>query len=294
MDSRVIPLFLYATVVLIWGSTWLAVKYQIGPVSAEVSVAYRMGSAALLVFLLGLIKQLPFKYDLREHLLMMLQGALLFSFNFFFFYLAAESIITGLIAVIFSTASALTMIFNCLILRRLPPVQLALGALLGVLGVCLIFTGELWASSVHSTIASGFLFAICGTFCFSLGTIVSARMRNPEHSPVTNVAWAMTYGTGLLCILAVARGNVFNFDPSPAYILSLAYLSLFGSVIAFTAYFALLRHIRPEQAAYATVLFPVVALTLSTLFESYQWTAAGVLGVGITLLGNVLINWRTT
>ena len=294
MDSRVIPLFLYATVVLIWGSTWLAVKYQIGPVSAEVSVAYRMGSAALLVFLLGLIKQLPFKYDLREHLLMMLQGALLFSFNFFFFYLAAESIITGLIAVIFSTASALTMIFNCLILRRLPPVQLALGALLGVLGVCLIFTGELWASSVHSTIASGFLFAICGNFCFSLGTIVSARIRNQEHSPVTIVAWAMTFGTGLLCILAVALGIFFIFDPSPAYILSLAYLSLFGSVIAFTAYFALLRHIRPEQAAYATVLFPVVALTLSTLFESYQWTAAGVLGVGITLLGNVLINWRTT
>ena len=288
-----IPVLLYATVVLIWGSTWLAVRYQIGPVSPEVSIAYRMGSAALLVFLLGLIKQLPFRYGLRQHGLMMAQGALLFSLNFFCFYLAAESIITGVIAVIFSTASAMTVLLNCLISRRLPPAQIAVGAILGVLGVCLIFSGELSGASGQHSVGSGLLYSICGTFCFSMGTIVSARIRTPDQPPLTNVAWAMTYGTGLLCILALARGNVFNFDPSPAYILSLAYLSLFGSVIAFTAYFALLRHIRPEQAAYATVLFPIVALTLSTLFESYQWTMTAALGVGITLLGNVMINWRT-
>lgn len=287
-----IPAFLYATVVLIWGSTWLAVRYQIGPVSPEVSIAYRMGSAALLVFLLGLIKRLPFRYGLRQHGRMMLQGALLFSLNFFCFYLAAESIITGVIAVIFSTASAMTVILNCLISSRLPPVQIAVGAILGVLGVGLIFSGELSGSSGQHSVVSGLVYSICGTFCFSMGTIVSARIRNPDQPPLTNVAWAMTYGTGLLCLLALARGNVFNFDPSPAYILSLAYLSLFGSVIAFTAYFALLRHIRPEQAAYATVLFPVVALTLSTLFENYQWTATAGIGVSITLFGNVLINWR--
>ena len=123
-----ISVFLYTIVVLIWGSTWLAVKYQIGPVSPEVSVAYRMGSAALLLFLLGLIKGLPFKFALRDHVLMMIQGALLFSLNFFFFYLAAESIITGLIAVICSTASAMTTLLNSLFSRRLPPIQIVFGA----------------------------------------------------------------------------------------------------------------------------------------------------------------------
>jgi len=287
-----IAVFLYATVVLIWGSTWLAVRYQIGPVSPEVSIAYRMGSAALLVFVLGLVRRLSFRYGLRQHGLMMLQGALLFSLNFFCFYLAAESIITGVIAVIFSTASVLTVILNCLLLRRLPTAPTAIGAMLGVLGVWLIFSGELSASPGHYSIASGLAYSLCATFCFSMGTIVSARIRTPEQSPLTNVAWAMTYGTVLLCILALARGNVFNFDPSPSYVVSLAYLSLFGSVLAFTAYFALLRHIRPEQAAYATVLFPVVALTLSTLFEGYQWSASAGIGVGFTLFGNVLINWR--
>ncbi len=287
-----ISVFLYATVVLIWGSTWLAVKYQLGPVSPEVSVAYRMGSAALMLFFLGFIKQLPFKYALPVHLLMMLQGALLFSLNFFLFYLAAESLVTGLIAVIFSTASALTVVLNCLLTWRPPSIQLALGAMLGVLGVGLIFSGEIFHS--QTTVGSGLLYSIGGTLCFSLGTIVSARIRTPGQSTLVNIAWAMSYGTGLLCILALVRGNVFNFDFSKAYIVSLAYLSVFGSVIAFTAYFALLKHIRTEQAAYATVLFPVVALTLSTLFENYQWTATAGIGVFITLLGNIIINWRST
>jgi len=287
-----VSVFLYATVVLIWGSTWLAVKYQIGPVSPEVSVAYRMGSAALMLFFLGFIRQLPFKYGLHVHFMMMLQGALLFSLNFFLFYLAAESLITGLIAVIFSTASALTIVLNCLFARRLPSIQLALGAMLGILGVGFIFSGEIFASK--TTVGPGLLYSIGGTLCFSLGTIVSAKIKNPGQSTLVNIAWAMSYGTGLLCILALVRGNVFNFDFSKAYIISLAYLSVFGSVIAFTAYFALLKRIRAEQAAYATVLFPVVALTLSTLFENYQWTAAAGFGVVITLLGNFLINWRST
>ena len=289
-----ISVFLYATVVLIWGSAWLAVKYQIGPVSPEISVAYRMGSAALMLFFLGFIKQLPFKFSLRHHFVMMIQGALLFSLNFFLFYLAAQSIITGLIAVICSTASAMTVLLNCLFSKRLPPIQIALGASLGVLGVCLIFNGELFESQSQRAVTSGFLYAVAGTLCFSMGTIVSARNRNSGKSTLTGIAWAMTYGTGLLCAVSFVRGNEFNFDASPPYILSLVYLSVFGSVIAFSAYFALLKRIRPEQAAYATVLFPVVALTLSTFFESYQWTASSVLGVVITLFGNLLITWRAT
>ena len=156
-----------------------------------------------------------------------------------------------------------------------------------------LLSGEVFESQSQRTVVSGFLFAVCGTFCFSMGTIVSSRNRGSGQSTLTTIAWAMTYGTGLLCVLSLVRGNVFNFDPSPSYTLSLVYLSVFGSVIAFTAYFALLKRIRPEQAAYATVLFPVVALTLSTFFESYQWSTVSVFGVVITLLGNLLITWRT-
>lgn len=99
----------------------------------------------------------------------------------------------------------------------------------------------------------------------------------------------MLYGTALLCIYAAMRGKHFNFDFAPHYIISLAYLSLVGSVVAFAAYFALLSRIKAEQAAYSTVLFPLVALTLSTFFEGFRWTQPALFGVLLILGGNLMV-----
>ncbi len=280
---------LYITVVLIWGSTWLAVKYQIGIVSPEVSVAYRIGIAAILMFLWSLARGLPLRFSRGEHLFMFLQGALIFSTNFFLFYLAAARLTTGLIAVIFSTASVMTVLLNSLVLRRTPSLRAWLGAVLGAVGISFIFSHELADFCFQSAIGVGLLLSLGGTFCFSLGSIVSARNRVAGLSACGNTAWAMSYGTGLLCLYALIRGNIFNFDLALPYVTSLAYLSIIGSVVAFAAYFALLERIKAEQAAYSTVLFPVVALTLSTIFESYRWTLWAVLGVLLTLAGNILV-----
>ena len=280
---------LYAAVVLIWGSTWLAVKYQIGIVPPEVSVAYRIGIAALILFAWGLVRGFPLRFTWREHCFMMLQGILIFSTNFFFFYLAAAHLTTGLIAVIFSTASAMTIVLNSLFLQRTPPLHFLLGALLGILGISLVFSHELAGFRFHSATGLGLVFSIAGTFCFSFGSIVSARNRVAGLSVCGNTAWAMLYGVGLLCLLAFLRGKHFTFDLAFPYVASLAYLSIVGSVIAFAAYFALLERIKAEQAAYSTVLFPVVALTLSTFFEGYQWTFSAGIGVLLTLTGNILV-----
>jgi drug/metabolite transporter (DMT)-like permease len=87
----------------------------------------------------------------------------------------------------------------------------------------------------------------------------------------------------------LVRGANFTFDPAFAYVGSLIYLAVFGSVIAFACYFALLARIGPERSAYATVLFPIVALTISTLFEDYQWRATALVGVALILAGNLLV-----
>lgn len=280
---------LYIMVVLIWGSTWLAVKYQIGIVSPEISVAYRIGISAILMFAWSMARGKSLRFHFSEHFYMMLQGSLIFSTNFFLFYLAAEHITTGLIAVIFSTASAMTLLLNSLLMRRPPPSRFLLGAALGATGISLIFCHELVGFSIQSTIAMGLLLSFGGTFCFSLGSIVSARNRTAGFSACGSSAWAMLYGTGLLCVFALLRGNQFAFDFAFPYLASLAYLSIIGSVVAFAAYFALLTRIKAEQAAYSTVLFPVVALTLSTFFEEYQWTVTAVLGVLLTLAGNMIV-----
>ncbi len=284
-----ITLLLYLTVVCIWGSTWLAVKYQIGIVAPEVSVAYRIGIAAVFMFAWCLVRDLPLRFKPNDHLLMMLQGSLIFSTNFFLFYLAAAHITTGLIAVIFSTASAMTVVLNSLISKRLPSLRFLMGAVLGAAGISLIFS-EAWIGfSIHSEVGVGLLLSLGGTLCFSLGSIVSSRNRAAGFSVCGNTAWAMVYGTALLCGFALLRGKHIQFDLSLPYTVSLAYLSIVGSVIAFAAYFALLGRIRAEQAAYSTVLFPIVALTLSTFFEGYQWNLLAIIGVVVTLVGNILV-----
>ncbi len=264
-------------------------KYQIGMVPPEASVAYRISIAACFMFSWALIRGLPLRFSVRDHLFMMLQGALIFSTNFFLFYLAASHLTTGLIAVICSTASAMTILINSLLLWRRPPLHFLLGAVLGITGIGVIFRHELAGFSYHSGTGLGLILSLGGTFCFSLGSIVSARNRAAGFSVCGNTGWAMFYGVVLLCLYVLLRGEQFNFDFTLPYMTSLAYLSIIGSVVAFAAYFALLARIETEQAAYITVLFPVVALSLSTLFEGYQWSVFTSLGVLLTLVGNTLV-----
>jgi len=280
---------LFVGVVFIWGSTWLAVKFQVGNVPPEASVAYRMGIAAIFMFGWVLVRRLPLKFSLHAHLYMVLQGALIFSTNFFLFYHAAAYMTTGLIAVVFSTASAMTLLVNAILMRRSPSVRVLLGAALGVLGISIVFWPELARFSLASSAGLGVILSFGGTLCFSLGSIVSARNRKAGLSVSGNTAWAMLYGTALLICFLFFSGKHFVFDARAAYVVSLMYLSIIGSVVAFAAYFALLGRIDAERAAYATVLFPIVALTLSTFFEDYHWTGIAVTGVLLTLTGNVLV-----
>jgi drug/metabolite transporter (DMT)-like permease len=126
---------LFAAVVLIWGSAWIMVKFQIGVVPPEVSVAYRMGSAAAIMFAWSLLRPKPRRLTGEDHLFMALQGALIFSTNFFLFYLAAATLTTGLIAVVFSAASVFTIGIKMLFMGYRPPLRVLAGALLGVVGI---------------------------------------------------------------------------------------------------------------------------------------------------------------
>ncbi|MDX1426150.1 MAG: DMT family transporter [Kiloniellales bacterium] len=280
---------LYLAVVLVWGTTWIMISFQIGVVPPEVSVAYRFAIAAALMFAWAGLRGLPLRFRARDHLFIALQGALIFSTNFVLFYLAALDLATGLLAVVFSTASILTMLFSAVRQRRPPPARALGGAALGSCGIALVFWPEIAAFSLSSGAGLGLVLSLGGTVSFSLGGLVAARNQAAGLSVRGTTAWAMTYGTVLLSLFVAARGARFTFDPSFAYVGSLAFLAVVGSVVAFACYFALLERIGPERSAYATVLFPVVALVVSTLFEGYQWTAMALVGVALTLAGNLLV-----
>ena len=291
-----INLGLYVATVLFWGTTWIAMKYQVGPVAPELSVAYRFTIAASVVILWALAARQRLRFPLRAHLLLAAMGLCMFSFNFYFFYQAAAFVTSGLLAVIFSMTVVLNIVNGRILLgRRAAPRTLA-GAVLGVAGILMLFWPEVRGFDLGGIGADegglGLLLALAGTFCFSLGNIASARAQMQGLPVLSCNAWGMAYGAVIMYALALLGGAPFVFDTRVTYVSGLLYLAICGSVLAFGAYLTLLGRIGADRAAYATVLFPLVALAISTVVEDYHWTPLAITGVALVLAGNLLVLLR--
>jgi drug/metabolite transporter (DMT)-like permease len=280
---------LYLITVLIWGSTWLAIKFQLGVVSPDLSVAYRFGLAAFILFVFSLIRRLPLGFSLRSHAFFGLQGLLLFSLNYLLVYLAEGSLTSGLVAIIFSFIIVLNVLFGALFLGNPIRVRVMIGAGLGLLGLAFVFWPEVSAISLSSQKVLGMILALISTVSASLGNVVSARNQRHKLPVIQTNAYSMLYGAVIMLVFALFQGSEIQFDTSPSYILSLLYLAIFGSVIAFGSYLTLLGRIGMDRAAYVTVLFPVIALLLSTLFEDMCWGIYQLFGVLLILLGNAVV-----
>lgn len=280
---------LYLITVFIWGSTWLAIKYQLGVVSPELSIAYRFGLAASILILFSLVRRLPMRYDFRTHGFFALQGFLLFSLNYFLVYLAEGYLTSGLVAIIFSLIIIANVIFGAIFLGNPIRTKVVVGAIFGLAGLAFVFWPELSSFNFSSQKFLGMGLAFISVISASLGNVVSAR--NQRHSlPVIQTnAYGMLYGAFFMFLFAIFRGAQLEFDTSPGYIISLVYLAIFGSVIAFGSYLTLLGRIGIDRAAYVTVLFPIIALLLSTVFEGLQWGTAQLVGVVFVLLGNAVV-----
>jgi drug/metabolite transporter (DMT)-like permease len=284
---------LYIITVLIWGSTWLAIRFQLGVVAPELSVAYRFFLASILLLLYSAFKRLPLRFNLRQHAFMALQGLLLFSVNYILVYIAEGFVTSGLVAVIFSSIIILNVFFGALFLRTPVQAQVVIGAITGMAGLALIFWPELSGFDFGSGPAYGLSLALISSVSASLGNIVSARNQRNELPVIQTNAYGMAYGAAFTALIALARGAEFNFDPSTGYVLSLIYLALFGSVIAFSTYLTLLGRIGAGRAAYITIIFPVIALLLSAIFENFTMNSLQFMGIALILLGNIIVLRRT-
>ena len=283
-------LFLYALTVLLWGTSWIAIKFQLGVVAPEVSVLYRFILAAAIMLAFCLATRRTMRFTAADHGFMALQGVFLFSTNYAFIYLGAQYLTTGLVAVVFSSILAMNILGSRLLFRTPLSFGVLGGAALGLAGITLVFWPEVAAFDLARAGVRGLGLALIGTASASAGMMTSAWNQMRRGLPVmpTN-AYGMVYGALFLTVLSLLRGSPFVFDPAPAYAISLVFLAVFATVIGFWSYLTLIGRIGADRAAYATVLFPVVALALSTVFEGFQWTALAALGVALVLLGNVLV-----
>lgn len=280
---------LYAAVVLIWGSTWTAIPFQLGVVAEEVSVGYRFGIAALGLYFYAIVSRRRLRLPARTYPMVFLQGALLFSINYFFVYYGTRYITSGLVAVLFSSIVLMNAVFERLFFKTPIDRQLLLAAALGVTGIAMIFWPEVSALSIADETVRGIIMVIIATILASLGNMTAVVNTRGELPVVAVNAHAMAFAALLSFAIAAALGREFDFLITPGYVLSLLYLAIFGSAVAFSCYLALIRRIGSARAAYSSVLFPVVALAMSTLLEDYRWTPIAATGILFTLVGNWLI-----
>jgi len=281
--------FLYGSTVIIWGTTWLAIKFQLGSVDPMVSVLYRFMAAALTLFLYCKLRGLKMRFRLKDHIFMALQGLVLFSVNYWLIYLAEVHVTSGLVAVIFSGIVFMNMINGAVLLGSPIRSNVLLGGAIGVLGIVLVFWPQLISFSLSDRGALGLVLSVVSTFMASLGNIISARHQQNNLPVIQTNAYGMAYGVAIIGAISLISGKTFSFEMSLAYVGSLFYLSLFGTVIAFGCYLKLIGKIGADRAAYATMLFPIVALGISTVYEGYQWAPNNIIGMAVVLVGNWMV-----
>lgn len=280
---------LYVVAVLIWGSTWFAIEFQLGVVEPEVSIVYRYVAAALILFIWSKYKKLPLKFNLKSHQWFALMGLLMFSINYILAYRAQIHITSALSAIAFSAMLWMNIINARIFFGVKVEPRIYLGAALGIIGILVLFGPQVSEVSLTDGVFFGSLLAITGALMASFGNMVSQAAQKDKLPVVQSNAWSMFYGSVFTAIIAFAQGHEFNLDLSTGYLVSLAYLILFGSVIAFWAYLTLLGRIGAHRSGYATVMFPVIALILSMLFEGLAITSSILLGFALVFVGNLLV-----
>ena len=281
---------LFIAAVTIWGSTWLAITFQLGKVAPEASVFYRFLLASLLLFGYCLARRLPLRYPPREHLWIALFGVLMFSVSYIFVYYAEEHIVSGLVAVGYSASPMLGLIGMRVFFKTPMTRLLILGSILGMVGIALVFWPEFSKLQNDRDTALGALYTIIAVLVSAFGAVVAQRNQRADLPLWQGMAWGMFYGALFSLVVTLAAGKRLDFEPTVPYVLSLLYLAILGSVLAFAAYLTLLKRVGAARAGYIGVMVPIVALVISALsFEKFQWHALTWIGVAVSVAGNVIV-----
>jgi drug/metabolite transporter (DMT)-like permease len=289
-------LALYAATVLLWGTSWIGIRAQLGVVAPEVSVLWRFVLAAAIMWIWALAARVPLRFPLADHVRLGATGCCLFSLNYTFFYYGGLTVPSGLLAVVFSLASIFNLVLGAFILRQRIEPRVAAGGAVGALGIGLLFWPEIARAGTAAPDTGpmiGLALCVAGTLTFCLGNMVSALVQRRGVPLVSANTWAMSYGTLVLFALSLWRGQDFIIEKTAVYVGATVFLAVGASVVGFASYLMLLRRIGAARAGYSTVLFPIVALAISTFVEGYAWTVPAMLGVALALAGNVLVLTRS-
>ena len=286
-------IFLFIATLLCWGPTWYIIKFQLGTVDPMVSVFYRFFLASVIILLFCIYKKINLRFSIKEHFFIAVLGIFLFNINYVIFYLSTQYLISGFVALCFSSILFMNVINNIIFHRSSPNIVTLIGGTIGTLGLIIIFYDEIITFEFSSGTSYGIFLGIIATYFASLGNLISAHTSKIKLEVIPVTGLGMFYGSVSLMIYLILMGNSFSFEVSNQYIFSLIYLSIFGSVFGFSLYLTLIKKLGSNDAAYVAIIMPLVALVVSTFFEGLVWDLSLVLGAIMIVLGNIIILKRS-
>ncbi len=279
----------FAIVTLIWGSTWIIIRGQLGQVDPSWSVTYRFLIAGIIMLGYARLTGQPIGLDRRGHAFAAAFGIAQFVFNFNFVYQAERHVTSGLVAVVFALLIVPNAVLGRLFLGNSVSTRFVLGSVVALTGVALLFVQEARAdpAAISATVI-GVGLTLAGVLCASVANVMQASRRAAALPMASLLGWGMVWATLVNALLAWAKAGPPTIELTFPYLAGLAYLSIMASAVAFTLYFGTIRLIGPAKAAYSSVLIPIIAMTFSTIFEGYRWSLLAAGACILVLIGMLI------
>ena len=270
----------------IWGSTWIVIRSQLGPVPPQWSVTYRFVIAASAMAAIALWKGESLRIGRKGVAAAAFLGLTQFCINFNAVYLAERNITSGVVATVFALLLIPATLLGWALLGHRPSRRFAWSSLVAVAGILLLFVHELQQHPANSRqIAAGIALTLAGMLGAAIANVTQARPEIRRFPLFALLAWSMAAGALIDAAIAWAMTGPPAFDPRPAYWLGVLYLALFASVLTFSLYYPVVRKIGPAKASYSSVIVPIIAMGFSTWLEDYRWTALTICGALLALGG---------
>jgi drug/metabolite transporter (DMT)-like permease len=280
---------LFLTCVAIWGTTWLAITYQLGPVAPEVSVSHRFLLAALIIAAWCRLRGLSLRFTARQHAALAAMGIAMYGLSYVAVYHAERYLASGVVAIGYSASPLLSMLGMRLFFGQAMTARMALGSAFGLLGITLVYWPEFSRLAEGRDVVLGATFTVLAVLISMSGGLLAHRNQARGLTGWPTMAWSMAYGGLASLIVALALGREYTIALTAPYLLSLLYLCVLGSIVTFAGWLTLIGRIGVARASYVGVMAPVVALFVSTLVEGFVWHPLTAAGVAVSIAGNVLV-----
>jgi drug/metabolite transporter (DMT)-like permease len=284
LSPRLLIPFVFVT--LIWGSTWIVIKDQLHVVPPSWSVTYRFAVAGIVMLGVATITRARLNIGFPGIIFAALLGAAQFLLNFNFVYRAEHYITSGLVAVVFALLFVPNAVISRIFLGQKMSKRFVIGSAISIIGIAFLFANEARGDGASQTATlTGIAFTLCGVMSASIANVMQATERARSLPMASMLGWAMLAGALLDGLFAWITTGPPVIEQRLGYLLGIGYLGVVASAVAFSLYFRMIRDIGPAKAAYSSVLIPVIAMTFSTVFEGFQWTALAITGSVVALSG---------